>query len=135
MKNNPIVHGIQAGVVIPFVLLAPTLIWGPLADVLRADRTFFLMPALAMLLVPGGFAGMIAARLYRERREAWRFATGLLIGGSFVGSLLFAFGTGNFVTVLFGGVLLVGFWLWLGALLGLATGYAQREDAAPSSNP
>src|SRR5688500_9017757 len=78
MTRNPMMHGTAAGLLVPLAFLAPTFLWGPLAQILADGRTYFLLPAMALLLLPGGFLGALATRFYSERRDTWRFAAGLL---------------------------------------------------------
>jgi len=142
MKSNPVLIGVLIGLVVPIVILAPAFFWGPLASLLDEGKVYFLLPALALLLVPGGFAGHVAARLAPDRQAAWRFVTGLFFGSSVAAAVLLWRGAGDvdilqrFLIAVFGGPILAGFWMWLGAILGLSTGYARKEKHEPEpANP
>lgn len=138
---SPLRTGTLLGFVFPFLVLAPSAFWGPLADVITANRTYGLMPALALLIVPGAAVGFLAASRVPTRRDGWRLAAGILLGGSLAGAFLLWIGAGELapmrrlVMALFGGPLLAGFWPWLGALLGLASGYGRLERRAKTPAP
>ena len=135
MKSTPVVFGVLVGLVVPVLLLAPAFFWGPLADVLAGGRVYFLLPALALLLFPGGFAGSLAAYYAEDRRTAWRFVSGLFFGSSLAAALLLWGGSADAellqraLIAVFGGPILAGFWMWLGGVLGLSIGYGRKERA------
>lgn len=142
MKQTPLLAGSGVGFLLPLLILAPAFLWGPLIPILDDGRVYFLLPALALLLVPGIFAGQLAARYAVDRRAAWRFATGLLLGASVAAAILLWRGSSDadalqrVIIALFGGPILAGFWLWLGAVLGLSFGYGRRERQDPeAANP
>lgn len=125
--------GLLLGVVLPLAILAPA---APMVvSVVAEGRTYFLLPALSLLVVPAALVGFLAARPYEDRRDAWRLAVGLFLGGSLVVDVLFWTGgaalplPNRLGQALFGGVLLAGFWLFVGALLGFSVGYGRRDRA------
>jgi hypothetical protein len=133
MKPAPLLLGVLIGLVIPLLVLAPAFFLGPLVAVLEGGRVYFLLPALALLLIPGVFAGQLAAHYAPDRRAAWRFSSGLFFGASLAAALLLWRGSSDvdvlqrLVIAAFGGPILAGFWLWLGSVLGLSIGYGRRE--------
>lgn len=140
-RRGPVAEGAASGALVLFLVLLPSLAWGPLARVIQDGAVFLLMPALTLLMAPGAFLGFIAARAFPDRRSAWRFSAGLFLGASLVASVLLWAGGGELdlarrlLQALFGGPFLAGFWIWVGSFLGLALGYGRREDRgqAPAS--
>lgn len=146
--KRALVQGTAVGAALPVAVIL-ALFWAGALDVYVGEkRAFHLLPFFTFLALPAGFAAVAAAQRYDSRKETWRFLTGLMLGGSLIGSVLLLFGYDprgsalesyfgeqgtdaslpvRIIGVLFGGVFLIGFWLWLGGFLGAASGYARRE--------
>lgn len=141
MRVTPLHWGIAFGYALPLFVVGPALFWGDLVQVLADHRTYYLLPSMTLLAFPSGLAGYALARVWAQRRDAWRFGLGAFVGASAAAALLFWAGGAGYplrariVTAVFGGPLLAGFWVWLGLLLGSTLGYARRERLEAEDAP
>lgn len=135
--RRPLWQGAVLGFSLPLLVVAPTVLAGRFSVLQTQLSVYGLLPILSLLAVPSGLAASVLQRAYGARPALWRLCTGFLLGGSTAGALLLASTTPDYapahraVLSVFGGVLLVGFWLWLGALLGGYLAYERRHRAAP----
>ncbi len=132
-RSSPVAHGLVVGYALPVLVLLPALLWGALPTVLDQGRAHLLLPVLVPLMAPAFFVGVVAAYLYPDRQHTWRFGGGLFLGGSLAASTFLWFGAPQTdplrraVLIVFGGPILAGFWLFVGALLGMTVAYHRRE--------
>lgn len=138
--RRPSLHGALAGVLLPILVLGVLAAAGRLPDYLAASRGY----ALLTWFAPLGFATFLLAwwfaPRYPTRNAGAAFAVGALVASSLLGSVVLWWsaperpGPNRFVFSLFGGPLVLGFWLWIGALLGHAFRQQrgrQADDAPP----
>lgn len=136
MSRQDVAFGAAIGYALPWLVLAPALFAQRLDAYFVQGRVVLLLPWLFLLAIPAGIAGSAFAAATQDRRRAWRFAAGILLGGSLAGSVLVAASASSAALasrvgmVAFGGTFLAGFWLWLGTLMGLAVEF-NRSDPKP----
>lgn len=139
---SPRLHGLVVGFGFPFLVVALPIMWGRLDALLTGLRVYALLP---VFVVCGGLSVASARFLYPTYRRLGLRATGLalgcLIGGCVLGAALLWGATGDrpwpnrIVLSVFGAPLLVGFWQWIGALLGLAAAQQGEERALGAVRP
>lgn len=136
---RPVVAGAVVGVALPLAVVAPAVLWGHFERVQAGANVYYLLPLFALLALPGALAGSVFAHRHPDRRRIFRFATGLLLGGWLGGALLLFTSTADTEPLnrlglsLFGGVMLVGFWMWLGGFIGGYLALEQRERSQESA--
>lgn len=125
LRADPFWQGVAAGYALPFLVVAPALFAGRLDPLFSDGQVYWLLPVFAALGVPGFLLGRFV-RLAHPTANAAALSTGLLSGGWAAGSLLLWASAANrpisnrLSIAVFGGALMVGFWLWIGAVLGAA---------------
>ena len=135
--QHPVGAGVALGAALPLAVVAPAVLFGQFERLQTGGSVYFLLPILALLAFPAGLAAMLFQRLGGDRKALWRFCTGLLLGGSLAGAVLLGVSFSElsierrFLFALFGGVLLSGFWIWLGAFLAGFFALEKRSGEAP----
>lgn len=130
--RRPIVQGFALGALLPLLVGMPALLWGGLSQVRSAAGAYFLLPWFSLLALPAGLGAALLQRDYRDRQALWRLSSGLLLGGSAVGAFLLWATTGGTPLAqrvglsLFGGVMLAGFWVWIGGFLSAYWAFERR---------
>ena len=142
-RPSPVQMGLLLGYMVPMLVFAPSLFLGRLAPFFSGGRSyplvFTLLPFFFLLLIPGAGLGFLASKMLADRRDVWRFDVGLLGGGSVAGSLFLWAGNMDYPflnrvgVAVFGGIMLCGFWMWIGALLGAATRLEKAKIGKPSA--
>jgi len=132
-------RGLLVGVATVVVLYLPAFVFGSFPPALDGLNIYLLLPAFALLLVPGTIWGYLAGRRL-DQRESWRFGAGLFVGGSDAcGVLLLLYLPEPSLlrrldSAIFAGLFLGGLWLWMGSLLGATQGTARRERAEAAAS-
>lgn len=132
MTPRSFVLGVIGGVVLPSLVLIVLAAMGRLGGYFEQSRGYALLPVFAPLGVLAFFLGWRLFERLQVPRMGASFSLGLLVAGSLVGSLVLWLSsperpTGNrLVFSVFGGPLVLGFWLWIGGILG----YAWRQQRA-----
>lgn len=139
---SPLLHGSIVGFGVPFLIVSLPLVSGRLEPLLTGLRVYALLP---VFVICGGIAALSAWYLYsayqRMGRRVTGFPLGCLIGGCVLGAALLWSATGDrpwpnrLALSAFGAPLLVGFWQWSGALLGLAARQQREEHRGDEAGP
>lgn len=131
--RRPLWQGLLLGFAFPLFVTAPSVLAGRFDELPAGVDAYFLLPLLSLVALPTGIASVLLQRTYRERQAVWRLCSGLFLGGSAAGALLLGSASSDLPTLprlafaLFGGVLLAGFWTWIGGFLGAFPAYERRE--------
>jgi hypothetical protein len=132
VTSRPFLLGIVAGFALPALVVAILFATGSLSGYLVDSRGYTMMPLLAPLGLLSFFLGWRLFDRLQVPRMGASFSLGVLVAGSLAGSLILYASSAErpfvnrIVFSTFGGPLLVGFWLWIGAVLG----YAFRQQRA-----
>jgi hypothetical protein len=132
MRPHPVRTGVLAALALLSALVMVLAVSGNLAQYLVSSRAYALLPWTASLGFAAFALGWGLFDHYQAPGDGNKFAVGLLLGGSLAASALLWISGGErplvnrMVFSMFGGPMLLGFWLWIGAIVG----YSWRQQRA-----